>query len=156
MPPVVDMVKSKAIVRLTSEQLSKLLGAHGVTARKNSTKTFKTRQLMQLPLVTEHCSQEELTALDDLLKQIDAKRRKQPKEEQQGEEDEEEAPVGEIVRFSEKQALLVLELKQWLRSWMGQGSRLTILLWSLQSRCLDRCQTQRQESKSGPTQYKKI
>ena len=100
---------------------------------------------MQLPLVTEHCSQEELTALDDLLKQIDAKRRKQPKEEQQGEEDEEEAPVGEIVRFSEKQALLVLELKQWLRSWMGQGSRLTILLWSLQSSCLDRCQTQRQE-----------
>ena len=31
---MVDMVKSKAIVRLTSEQLSKLLGAHGVTARK--------------------------------------------------------------------------------------------------------------------------
>eukprot|EP00439_Symbiodinium_sp_Y106_P055968 s607_g7.t2 len=101
LPPVVDMVKSKAIVRLTSEQLSKLLGAHGVTARKNSTKTFKTRQLMQLPLVTEHCSQEELTALDDLLKQIDAKRRKQPKEEQQGDEDEEEAPVGEIVRQDE-------------------------------------------------------
>ncbi|CAE7378441.1 hemA [Symbiodinium sp. CCMP2592] len=112
LPPVVDMVKSKAIVRLTSEQLSKLLGAHGVTARKSSTKTFKTRQLMQLPLVTQHCSQEELTALDDLLKQIDAKRRKQPKEEQQGDEDEEEAPIGEIVRFSEKQAMLVLRLIQ--------------------------------------------
>ncbi|CAE7622770.1 hemA [Symbiodinium sp. CCMP2592] len=90
MPPVVDMVKSKAIVRLTSDQLSKLLGAHGVTTRKNSTKTFKTRQIMQLPLVSQQCSQEELTALDELLKEIDAKRRKQPKEEQEGDEDGDE------------------------------------------------------------------
>lgn len=106
------MVKSKAIVRLTSDQLSKLLGAHGVTARKNSTKTFKTRQLMQLPVVTQHCSQEELAALDELLKQIDAKRRKQPKEEQEGDEDVEEAPVCEIVWCFQKQTVLVLKLKQ--------------------------------------------
>ena len=143
MPPVVDMVKSKAIVRLTSEQLSKLLGAHGVTARKNSTKTFKTRQIMQLPLVSQHCSQEELTALDDLLKQIDAKRRKQPKEEQEGDEDGDEAPVCDIVWCSEKQKVLVLKFKQWLRCGMQQGTRPPILLWSTQNRCLERCRTRR-------------
>lgn len=101
LPPVVDMVKSKTIVRLTSEQLSKLLGAHGVVPRKNSTKTFKTRQIMQLPVVTQHCSQEELTALDGLLQQLDAKRRKQPREEQEGDEDVEEAPVCDIVWCSQ-------------------------------------------------------
>ena len=135
---MVDMVKSKAIVCLTSDQLSKLLGAHGVTGRKNSTKTFKTRQLMQLPVVTQHCSQEELAALDDLLKQIDAKRRKQPKEEQEGGEDVEEALLSEFVCCSQKQTVLVLKLKQCFRSWMLGASSLTILLWSLQSRCLGR------------------
>ncbi|CAE7325095.1 hemA [Symbiodinium sp. CCMP2592] len=95
LPPVVDMVKSKAIVRLTSDQLSKLLAAHGVHARKNSTKTFKTRQIMQLPVVTESCSQEELEALDVLLQQLDQKRRKQPKDDQDNAaaDDEEANPV---------------------------------------------------------------
>ena len=89
------MVKSKTLVRLTSDQLSKLLAAHGVQPRKNSTKTFKTRQIMQLPVVTQSCSQEELTALDVLLQELDAKRRKQPKDDQDNAaaDDEEANPV---------------------------------------------------------------
>lgn len=38
---------------------------------------------------------------------------------------------------------------------LGRTS-LTILLWSLQSRCLGRCQAQRQEAKPEPSYYKKI
>ena len=52
---------------------------------------------MQLQVVTQNCSQEELNALDELLKQIDAKRRKQPKEEQDEDEDEEAGRVRESV-----------------------------------------------------------
>ena len=81
--------------------------------------------------------------MDDLLKQIDAKRRKQPKEEQEGDEDGDEAPVCDIVWCSEKQKVLVLKFKQWLRCGMQQGTRPPILLWSTQNRCLERCRTRR-------------
>ena len=50
---------------------------------------------MQLPVVTQSCSQEELTALDVLLQELDAKRRKQPKDDQDNaaSDDEEANPV---------------------------------------------------------------
>jgi len=73
---VVFLVKTFAILQLTSDNLSCLLQRHGVPTRKNSTKSFKIRQLMKLEQVAAACTAEQLEALDKKLTELDAKRKK--------------------------------------------------------------------------------
>lgn len=84
------MIRSKDIVKVTSESLSQLAAEHGLQIRRNSTKSAKIRALCQLPEVTAACTPAELEALDELLKEIDEKRRKRTKaSEAENQEDDE-------------------------------------------------------------------
>ncbi|CAE7273237.1 unnamed protein product [Symbiodinium sp. CCMP2592] len=76
---LVWMIRSKDIVKLTSETLSQWAAEYALQLRRNSTKSAKIRALCQLPAVAAACTPAELKALDDLLNEIDEKRRKRTK-----------------------------------------------------------------------------
>ncbi|CAE7358907.1 hemA, partial [Symbiodinium sp. CCMP2592] len=73
---LVFLMKTAAILKLTSDNLSCLLQRYDVVTRKNCTKSFKIRQLMKVQEVTAACTAEQLESLDQKLNELDAKRRK--------------------------------------------------------------------------------
>ncbi|CAE7840654.1 unnamed protein product [Symbiodinium sp. CCMP2592] len=112
---LVWMVRSKDIVKLTSETLTQWAAEYGLELRRNSTKSAKIRALCQLPAVIAACTPAELKALDDLLNEIDEKRRKRTKsgsadnqeddeaDLQEEEEDETMAAARQLLEQAEKQ-----------------------------------------------------
>ncbi|CAE7442053.1 unnamed protein product [Symbiodinium microadriaticum] len=92
---LVWMIRSKDIVKVTSESLSQWAAQYGLQIRRNSTKSAKIRALCQLPDVTAACTPAELKALDDLLNEIDEKRRKRTKASEAENQEEDEADLME-------------------------------------------------------------
>ncbi|CAE7186234.1 unnamed protein product, partial [Symbiodinium necroappetens] len=103
---LVWMIRSKDIVKVTSESLSQWAAQYSLQIRRNSTKSAKIRALCQLPDVTAACTPAELKALDDLLNEIDEKRRKRTKasEAENQEEDEEDDADAEGMKPDEAAA----------------------------------------------------
>jgi len=98
---LVFLIKTAAIVKLTSDNLSCLLQRYGVATRKNCTKSFKIRQLMKLQEVTEACTAQQLEALEKMLTEMDAKRRKdRTTPEKDDGSDQEASRMGEVWKFA--------------------------------------------------------
>ena len=95
-PLLVSLIASRGILKITSDCLSRMISCYGQRLRKNASKSEKIRTLIRLPMVREALSEENLAKLEQLLSDLDAKRRKKCSEAEQDEEDEEgpEARLG--------------------------------------------------------------
>ena len=89
-PLVVALMRTKGIVKLTVDGLSRLMQEHQVPGRKTMTKAARIRELMRLSAVKDGLASEELTELETLLTKMDERRLKRTANE--GEEDEGEDP----------------------------------------------------------------
>ena len=87
---LVKLVKTTQIVKATSEALSQFLKHYKMSTRKNASKTCKIRNLMQLEEVTELCSEEELSRLNQVLDAMDEKQKKKSKNNDDSDEGEDE------------------------------------------------------------------
>ena len=73
---LVQLVNTGAIVNSSSEVLSILLKQQNMAMRKNATKTAKIRQLLKASSVVEQCSKDQISKLEGLLSELEAKRNK--------------------------------------------------------------------------------
>ncbi|CAE7566035.1 unnamed protein product [Symbiodinium sp. CCMP2592] len=89
MPLLVSLIASRGILKITSDCLSRMINCYGQRLRKNASKSEKIRTLMRLPIVREALSEENLAKLEQILSDLDAKRRQKCSDAEQDEEDEE-------------------------------------------------------------------
>ena len=75
-PLVVSLVLTHAILKITSDGLSKILSAYGGRLRKNASKTQKIRSISELSVVKDAVPKEKLDELLKLCDELDEARRK--------------------------------------------------------------------------------
>ena len=84
---LVDLVKTRKVIKLTAAVLQQLLSSFGVASRKNATKSFKIKLLLKIPEVEQSCSKQEL---DDLIKFLDNMDKKRAQKNHKNDDAEEE------------------------------------------------------------------
>ena len=92
-----SLLRSKKILRLSSDSLSQLMKAYGLAMRKNATKIAKIRMLLKTEEAMAELSEEHRASLEAALLALDEKRKKQSKKNDDDDDDEDGEDLEENV-----------------------------------------------------------